>query len=190
MPRARRHIPWKKLGRLGWTVASVGLFAAIWELLWLIGWADPKLLPPPHMFLGDIPRQARFFNTVHRWQIGVAPADGPSPALAVLITVVATTLRVLAGLALAALTSLAVGVAVRFWNLFGNLTLPTIRLLAPVSPIAWLPVAIFVFGVGNAPAIFMVFIALFFTMTLATITQIDSVAPNYLNVARTMGASR
>ena len=59
-----------------------------------------------------------------------------------------------------------------------------------MSPIAWLPVAIFVFGIGNAPAIFMVFIALFFIMTLATITQIDSVAPNYLNVARTMGASK
>jgi NitT/TauT family transport system permease protein len=110
--------------------------------------------------------------------------------MAVLITVVATTLRVVTGLALAAVGSLVVGVAIRFWILFGNLTLPTIRLLAPVSPVAWLPVAIFVFGIGNAPAIFMVFIALFFIMTLATITQIDSVAPNYLNVARTMGASK
>jgi NitT/TauT family transport system permease protein len=171
-------------------VASVGLFAAIWELLWLIGWADPKLLPPPHVFLGEIPEQAKFFNTIHRWQMGVAADDGPSPTMAVLITVFATTLRVLAGLALAAVASLVVGVAIRFWNLFGDLTLPTIRLLAPVSPIAWLPVAIFVFGIGNAPAIFMVFIALFFIMTLATITQIDSVAPNYLNVARTMGASK
>jgi NitT/TauT family transport system permease protein len=187
---ARQQLPWKILRQLGWTVASVGLFAAIWELLWLIGWADPKLLPPPHVFLGDIPQQAQFFNTVHRWQMGVAADAGPSHTMAVLITVVATTLRVLAGLALAAVCSLVVGVAVRYCNLFGDLTLPTIRLLAPVSPIAWLPVAIFVFGIGNAPAIFMVFIALFFIMTLATITQIDSVDPTYLNVARTMGASR
>ena len=34
----------------------------------------------------------------------------------------------------------------------------------PVSPIAWLPVAIFIFGIGNGSAIFMVFIALFFHM--------------------------
>jgi NitT/TauT family transport system permease protein len=187
---ARRQLPRKIVEQLGWTVASVGLFAAIWELLWLIGWADPKLLPPPHVFLGDVPEQAKFFNTVHRWQMGVEANAGPSPTMAVLTTVLATILRVLAGLALAAASSLVVGVAVRFWNLFGDLTLPTIRLLAPVSPIAWLPVAIFVFGIGNAPAIFMVFIALFFIMTLATITQIDSVAPNYLNVARTMGASK
>ena len=190
MPRAKRQLQSTILRQLGWTAASIGLFAAIWELLWLIGWADPKLLPPPHVFLGDIPKQAQFFNTVRRWQIGAATDAGPSPAMAVLITVLATTLRVLTGLALAAVGSLVVGVAIRFWNLFGNLTLPTIRLLAPVSPVAWLPVAIFVFGIGNAPAIFMVFIALFFIMTLATITQIDSVAPNYLNVARTMGASK
>jgi NitT/TauT family transport system permease protein len=183
VPRTKRQLQSTILRQLGWTAASIGLFAAIWELLWLIGWADPKLLPPPHVFLGDIPKQAKFFNTVHRWQMGVAAA-GPSPTMAVLITVLATTLRVLAGLTLAAVGALAVGVAVRYWNPFGNLTLPTIRLLAPVSPVAWLPVAIFVFGIGNAPAIFMVFIALFFIMTLATITQIDGVDPNYLNVAR------
>jgi NitT/TauT family transport system permease protein len=68
--------------------------------------------------------------------------------------------------------------------------LPTITLLSPVSPIAWLPVAIFLFGIGNAPAIFMVVIALFFHMVLATITQIDGVNRNLVNVARTMGASK
>ena len=66
----------------------------------------------------------------------------------------------------------------------------TVTLLAPVSPVAWLPVAIFLFGIGNKPAVFMVFIALFFTMVLATITQIDAVNRNYINVARIMGANR
>jgi NitT/TauT family transport system permease protein len=63
-------------------------------------------------------------------------------------------------------------------------------MLSPVSPIAWLPVAIFMFGIGNAPAVFMVFIALLFHMVLSTITQIDGVNRNLLNVARTMGASK
>jgi NitT/TauT family transport system permease protein len=180
----------KLLPQIGWTILSVGLFAAIWEFLWLIGWADPKLLPPPHIFLGDIAGQAANFNTAQRWEIGVSADAGPSPAEAVLITVASTTMRVLVGLFLAAVCSITIGIAIRYWNLFGNLTLPTITLLAPVSPVAWLPVAIFLFGIGDAPAIFMVFIALFFTMTLATITQIDSVNRNYLNVARTMGATK
>lgn len=182
---------WQRLApKVGWTLLSVGLFALIWELLWLVGWADPKLLPPPHIFMGDITAQAKNFNTAQRWQIGAGATDAPTPMMAVLITILSTTYRVILGLFLAATVSIAVGVAIRYWQLMGNLTLPTITLLAPVSPIAWLPVAIFLFGIGDAPAIFMVFIALFFTMTLATITQIDSVNKNYINVARTMGASK
>lgn len=178
------------LPSIGWTLLSIGLFATIWEILSLLGWADRKLLPPPSVFLSDFGEQARFFNTAQRWQIGVSPDSAPSPEMAVLITVASTTMRVLSGLLLASIAAITIGVAIRYWRLFGNLTLPTITLLAPVSPIAWLPVAIFLFGIGDKPAIFMVFIALFFTMTLATITQIDSVNRNYLNVARTMGASK
>ena len=79
---------------------------------------------------------------------------------------------------------------IRYFLLFEKLTLPTITLLSPVSPIAWLPVAIFLFGIGNAPAIFMVVVALFFHMVLATISQIDGVNRNLINVARTMGATK
>ena len=73
--------------------------------------------------------------------------------------------------------AIGIGVLVRYFTLFDRLVLPTITLLSPVSPIAWLPVAIFMFGIGNAPAIFMVVVALFFHMVLATITQIDGVNP-------------
>lgn len=179
-----------RLARTGWTLVSVGLFAAIWEFCWLVGWADPKLLPPPHIFLGNIPDQARFFNTATRWQIGVNPADGPSPYEAVGLTVLSTSFRVFAGLFIAAVLSVTVGVAIRYWGLLEKLVLPTITLLSPVSPIAWLPVAIFLFGIGNKPAIFMVVVALFFHMVLSTISQIDNVNRNFINVARTMGASK
>jgi NitT/TauT family transport system permease protein len=181
----RRHAP-----GVGWTMVSLGTFAGIWELLWALGIADPKLLPPPHIFLGDIAGQAENFNTAQRWEVGQDMSAGPSPAMAVAITVMSSTLRVLTGLVLAACASITLGVLIRYFRVVEKLTLPTVTLLAPVSPIAWLPVAVFLFGIGNGPAIFMVFIALFFTMTLATITQIDSVQKNYLDVARTMGASR
>ena len=176
--------------RLVWTLLSIGTFTAIWELCWLAGLADPKLLPPPHIFLGDMAEQAKYFNTATRWSIGVNPADGPSPYQAVLITIGATTMRVLVGLVIASVLAISIGVLLRYFLLFERLTLPTITLLSPVSPIAWLPVAIFLFGIGNAPAIFMVVIALFFHMVLATINQIDGVNRNLINVARTMGASK
>jgi NitT/TauT family transport system permease protein len=178
------------LARFGWAVVSVGIFVGIWELFWLLGWADPKLLPPPHIFLGNIPDQARFFNTATRWQIGMNPADGPSPYEAVAITIGATSLRVFVGLTIAAVLSISIGVLIRYFGLLEKLVLPTITLLSPVSPISWLPVAIFIFGIGNAPAIFMVVVALFFHMVLSTISQIDNVNRNFINVARTMGASK
>jgi NitT/TauT family transport system permease protein len=178
------------LARFGWAVLSVGLFAGIWELLWALGWADEKLLPPPHIFLGNIPDQARFFNTATRWQIGVDANSGPSPYEAVFITIGATGMRVFVGLLIAATLSVSIGVLVRYFGILEKLVLPTITLLSPVSPIAWLPVAIFIFGIGNAPAIFMVVVALFFHMVLSTISQIDNVNRNFINVARTMGASK
>ncbi|TXL70385.1 ABC transporter permease [Vineibacter terrae] len=188
LPLAGRLAP--VLSRLGTTLLSVGLFCGIWEILWALDIADPKLLPPPHIFLGSFPEQAKFFNTAQRWQIGVGLNTGPSPQGAVLITILASGARVLVGLLIAAVLSIAIGVAIRYFAAVEKLTLPTITLLSPVSPIAWLPVAIFLFGIGNAPAIFMVVIALFFHMVLATIAQIDGVSRNLINVARTMGASK
>ncbi|HYZ24076.1 MAG TPA: ABC transporter permease [Rhodopila sp.] len=191
--RVLRRVPahWLDiLATMLWGAASIGLFAGIWEILWAAGWADAKLLPPPHIFLGAIADQAKFFNTVNRWQIGAGQGTAPGAAIAVLRTILATTGRVFAGLVIASTLAVSIGVAIRYFRLFGRLTLPTITLLAPVSPIAWLPVAIFLFGIGNGPAIFMVVIALLFHMALATINQIDNVNRNLINVARTMGASK
>jgi NitT/TauT family transport system permease protein len=180
----------RAVSKLFWTCLSVGLFAGLWELCWLLGWADAKLLPPPHVFVGSIADQAKFFNTATRWSVGTAMNGGPSPFESVLITIGATTGRVFSGLLIASVLAISIGVLIRYHHLIGRLVLPTITLLSPVSPIAWLPVAIFLFGIGNAPAIFMVVIALFFHMVLATINQIDGVSPNFINVARTMGASK
>jgi NitT/TauT family transport system permease protein len=178
------------VARIGWTILSIGLFAGLWEFLWAIGWADAKLLPPPHIFIGSIADQGKFFNTATRWQVGKSMTDGPSAFESVMITVGATTMRVFVGLLIASVLAIGAGVLVRYYKLFDRLVLPTITLLSPVSPIAWLPVAIFIFGIGNGPAIFMVVVALFFHMVLATINQIDGVANNLINVARTMGATK
>ena len=178
------------LSRMWWTMLSIGLFAGIWEICWLAGWADPKLLPPPHIFLGNLAEQGKFFNTATRWTVGQGGGEGPTAFESVMITVGATTARVFVGLLLASVLAIGMGVLIRYFHVFDKLVLPTITLLSPVSPIAWLPVAIFLFGIGNGPAIFMVVLALFFHMVLATIAQIDGVSANFINVARTMGASK
>lgn len=169
-----------------WWLASVGLFAGIWELCWYFGWLNPMLMPPPHMFLQDFLAQGRFFDRATRM-------GNPSAyriASTVAAVVAASAMRVLVGLAVAFVASLAVGLLVRYTRWVARLVVPVVQLLAPVSPVAWLPVALLLFGVGDLPAIFMVFIALFFIMTLATVSLVDAVPARYLQVARNLGASR
>lgn len=174
-----------RAAQFAWGLASVACFVVIWELLWAAGLADPRVLPPPHIFLRDFTEQAKFFGSTAQ-----AGEDVESPARSLLFAIMGTTLRVIVGLTIGFVTALAIGIAIRYFRLFGKLMLPTVRMLAPISPLAWLPVAIFVFGVGNGPAFFMVSIAVFFMILLATIHQIDNVPHNYLHVARIMGATR
>ena len=176
----------KAAARAAWWIASVALFVSIWEFCWYMRWANPMLLPPPHIFLQDILLVGKLFDKSTR--LG-NPTAGEI-AFTIAKTIGASTLRVICGLAVALVVSLAAGMAIRYSMLFGRLILPVINLLAPVSPIAWLPVAMMIFGLGNAPAIFLVYIALFFIMTLATLSLIDTLAPSYVQVARIMGASR
>jgi NitT/TauT family transport system permease protein len=185
---ARPSIP-PKLRRygasIGWGIASIGLFTAIWEILWAVGWANPLLLPPPHLFLQDIPTTLGYFA-----QKNVIGSRGTGNGLTgLLMTILWTTTRVVLGLTLGFVLGVAVGAVVHYVRIVRNLLLPTILLLAPISPVAWLPVAIFVFGIGDVPAIFLVFITVFFAIVLSTVSQFESVPKNYLHVARIMGAS-
>ncbi|MEE9131198.1 MAG: ABC transporter permease subunit [Phycisphaerales bacterium] len=169
-----------------WWAASVILFAGIWEFFWYMTWANPMLLPPPHIFLQNILEVGRLFDKSTR----LGDPSAGLIAFTIAKTIGASTLRVIIGLGVALVGSLTVGMTIRYSPLFGRLILPVINLLAPVSPIAWLPIAMLIFGLGNAPAIFLVYIALFFIMTLATLNLIDTLPPSYIQVARIMGATR
>lgn len=176
----------KILRKAFWWVLSIGLFAGFWEFAWWMGWADPLLMPAPHIFLGNWSDQLQFFD-LHN-NIGGSGEGGSW--LAVLQVASWTSFRVLAGLLAGFALSLTVGILIRYFRLFGNLALPLVSLLAPISPVAWLPVAVFLFGIGDKPAIFMVFVSVFFIMTIATLAQIDDVPKSFINAARTLGASR
>lgn len=67
--------------------------------------------------------------------------------------------------------------------------LPWINFFRSLSPIAWIPFAIVWFGVGDPPAIFILFIAVFFQITLATSAAVATVPKIYYRVAEDMGLS-
>ncbi|MGA0617369.1 ABC transporter permease [Paracoccus sp. KR1-242] len=170
-----------------WSLTSLAIFVGLWEFAWWRGWANPLLLPPPHIFLANLPDQFRFFDPTG----ARAGALGQGGSIWSVLGVIGwTALRVTAGLILGFALSLATGLAIRYFRIFGKLSLPLVTMLAPISPVAWIPVAVFVFGIGNPPAIFLVFIAIYFVMTLATLSLIDSVPKNYIQLAKIMGCSK
>ena len=170
-----------------WTLTSIAIFVGLWEFAWWQGWANPILLPPPHIFLSNLSDQFRFFDPGGT-RAGALSSGGSF--LSVLGVMGWSSLRVSAGLALGFILSLIIGLGIRYFNVFGRLILPLVTMLAPISPVAWIPVAVFIFGIGNVPAIFLAFVAVFFIRTLAPLSQIDNVPKNYIQLAQIMGCSK
>jgi NitT/TauT family transport system permease protein len=67
---------------------------------------------------------------------------------------------------------------------------PLFQILRPISPIAWIPIAILWFGVGNASPIFLIFISSVFPMIVQTVTGVHTIERRYLRAADNFGVSR
>jgi len=67
---------------------------------------------------------------------------------------------------------------------------PIFQMLRPISPIAWIPIAILWFGVGNASPIFLIFISSVFPMVVQTTAGVHTIEKRYLRAAANFGVSR
>ncbi len=67
---------------------------------------------------------------------------------------------------------------------------PVFQMLRPISPIAWIPIAILWFGVGNASPIFLIFIASVFPLIVQTAAGVHTIERRYLRAADNFGVSR
>jgi NitT/TauT family transport system permease protein len=67
---------------------------------------------------------------------------------------------------------------------------PLFQILRPISPIAWIPIAILWFGVGNASPIYLIFISSVFPMVVQTTVGVHTIEKRYLRAAENFGVSR
>lgn len=65
-----------------------------------------------------------------------------------------------------------------------------IEIIRPIPPIAWIPIAILWFGIGDAPAYFLVSLGAFFPLYTNTIKAIKNIESKYVNLALSLGASK
>lgn len=64
---------------------------------------------------------------------------------------------------------------------------PIVQLLRPISPTAWMPFIVLWFGIGDTPAIVIIFIAGFFPVLLSTVSAVNGIDPIYLKVSKNFG---
>ncbi|HSD72019.1 MAG TPA: ABC transporter permease, partial [Thermoanaerobaculia bacterium] len=97
--------------------------------------------------------------------------------------------RVAAGYSLALLLGIPIGIALGWYSGAARAINPVIQFLRPISPLAWIPVAIVLFGVSNSAAIFLIFLASFFPIVVATMNGVRNVPSMYLQAGRNFGLS-
>ncbi len=100
-----------------------------------------------------------------------------------------TLYRVLAGLGLAVAIGLPLGVMMGRFRAVQNFVLPLTSALMPIPSLAWVPVFILWFGLGDTVTILIVFYAALFPMLLNTWTGVRAVNPIWLRAAGAMGAN-
>jgi NitT/TauT family transport system permease protein len=103
---------------------------------------------------------------------------------------VASLYRVTVGFYLAAGLGIPLGIALGMMNTAKTLLNPVIHFLRPISPLAWIPLAMLWFGIGDPPAIFLIFLSSFFPLVVSTVIAVDGINPTYFHVAANFNFSR
>lgn len=163
------------------------LVLVVWELLSRAGVFTPAFLPPPSAvavrWLQAVQPLQPFNSKESSYIAWLFSGEFPHDAVASLT-------RVLLGFAIGAGLALPLGLLMGTSQRIYTLMNPLIQILRPIPPIAYIPLAIVWFGLGNAPALFLIALGSFFPVlvnTIAGVRQVDSI---YLRAARNLGASR
>jgi NitT/TauT family transport system permease protein len=155
---------------LGWLVLAAG-----WELGAITGVLNRDILPPPSEVIPYL-LQGPGAAGIGPQQVSYGEA------------IVRTLLRVAIGLGAGLLAALPLGTLIAVVPAVRQGLMPVIQTIAPIAPVAWVPVAIALMGTGDQSAIFVVFMGVFAVMTLATAATIASVPPELIKTARSLGA--
>ena len=169
---------WRRRGTLALaTLLPWVVLVGFWELAIARGWIEGSLLPPPSSFID--------YAIESNLRVGFG-AD----AMTIPMAILASVYRVLAGMALGFVAAIITGIVISMSKVASAAVLPIVRGLAPIAPIAWIPLGIMLLGIGNATAIFIVFVGVYFLLTLSTVAAVASVDPRMIKTARTYGASQ
>ncbi|RDU72690.1 ABC transporter permease [Helicobacter aurati] len=96
--------------------------------------------------------------------------------------------RYILGFAIGAILGIVAGFILSFFSRVRDAIDPLIQILRPISPIAWFPLIVIIFGIGDKPAIYIIAYAVFFPMLLLTLTSIKQIDSIYYQAMENLGA--
>jgi len=180
----RKPFNWREVGA-GVIVPIV--LIALWQAASSLGWVNEHVLPSP-------------WAVVTRWVAYLLPAkpfaefEGSWLAWAIsgelILDASGSMFRVLVGFFIGAGLALPLGLAMGASPRVYAWLNPLAQVLRPIPPIAYIPLAILWFGLGNPPAIFLISIGAFFPVLINTIAGVRHVDGIYLRAARNLGANQ
>ena len=148
--------------------AGIATLLALWQIAAHFDWINALLMPSPWAIVEAL------------YQMG---AEGTLWG-----HLGASLQRVFAGFLLAAIVGIALGVVTGWMQKVSEVVTPVVEALRPIPPIAWTPLAILWFGVGNAPSYFLVFIGAVFPVFINTFSAVRNIEPSQINAALSLGA--
>jgi NitT/TauT family transport system permease protein len=157
----------RKWEQLVWPVVAAAALLAVWH--YSVIWTGTKVFPSP------LSVQKGLSELFHKHVLWADIADSLR--------------RVAIGYLSAVIVGIPLGLSLGWFPALNQVVNPLLQLLRPISPIAWIPVAIIFFGVGDPAAIFLVFLGAFFPIVVACASGVSGVPMLYRRAARNLGLS-
>lgn len=139
-------------------------FIIFWEFAAFKGWITPYTLPAPSKIA------ATFLTSIEN--------------LSLFKNILASMVRVITGFSLAALAAIIIGISISLSKNFEIVTRFVLQVLKPIPPIAWIPIAIVWFGIGEPSKIFIIFLGAFFPIFINVVDGIKQIDKRYVEVSK------
>jgi NitT/TauT family transport system permease protein len=174
-----------RLGEIGVGLIVPALIIGVWQAVTMAGLVNPQVLPSP---LAVVQKWIAYLLPLQPYSGGSYLAWMFSGEL--IVDSLGSMFRVVTGFAigagLALPLGLSMGASARVYAWFN----PLVQLLRPIPPIAYIPLSILWFGLGNPPAVFLIALGAFFPVLMNTIAGVRHVDAIYLRAARNLGANQ
>jgi NitT/TauT family transport system permease protein len=153
--------------RFFWPIAAAVLLLCFWH--YAVAWTGTKVFPSPLSVAMGIS------ELLHKHVLWADIADSLR--------------RVAIGYGAAVVIGIPLGLYLGWFPAANQVVNPLLQILRPISPIAWIPVAIIFFGIGDPAAIFLVFLGALFPIVVACVGGVSSVPLIFRRAGRNFGLS-